>query len=233
MKVLTVYLRIYGACLQETFRGLGKNLWTLILPTGLLLLWAPLVSLLVSLVKGLAGFVLGFLVAALASCYLYFLSGVVARTKVSLQELGQSLKAYFWSSVNLLFVVWVIQLISGYILRGMTQGSVLETLLWLALVTLGNAAPEAMYQSGTYGGLATLQKSILFLQDNWIEWALPNLVWLGLLYVAGQIEFPIPGLSAVISGALFHVGMVYRGHLYGLLNASNHRQRMFRYRSGT
>ena len=35
---------------------------------------------------------------------------------------------------------------------------------------------------------------------------------------------------AIVGGPLFHVFMVFRGHLFKVLSSSSHRQRMFRYR---
>ncbi|HZH04706.1 MAG TPA: hypothetical protein VEY30_13050, partial [Myxococcaceae bacterium] len=108
--------------------------------------------------------------------------------------------------------------------------------LTLVAVVLLNAAPEVIYQRGTYGGLATIQESVSFLQANWLEWLLPNLVLGGALY-AVWAYMPLAGLVGLVAttalgGALLHVGMLFRGHLFGELVGSSHRQRMFRYRTG-
>jgi hypothetical protein len=234
MKVIFVYLRIYAQCLRETGRGLGKNAWTLLLPVGLRLVFEQLEALLVTAIGPLmGGFVIGLIMAAVASCYLYFLGGVVARSRVSLKEFSQSIRTYFWSVTNVMFVLWIASLISGTLLQSLPQGGLLKGLMWLAILLLCNATPEVIYIRGTYGGLLTLQRSLQFLQDNWIEWAFPNLVWLALLAATLYGPMPIPTwASGVLFGAVFHVGMVYRGHLFQALDGSNHRQRMFRYHGG-
>ena len=38
-------------------------------------------------------------------------------------------------------------------------------------------------------------------------------------------------VASLVGGALFHVIMVFRGHLFGELDGSTHRQRMFRHRN--
>jgi hypothetical protein len=230
--LIGVYLRIYAECLRETGRGLGKNVWTLLLPVGLKLAFDSLTALLTAAVGPLiGGFVIGLILAAVASCYLYFLGGVVARSKVSVKEFSQSIRTYFWSVTNVMFVLWIASLVSGALLQPLPQGGVLIALMWLFVLLICNATPEVIYIRGTYGGLATLQRSLQFLQDNWIEWAFPNLLWLALL--AATLYGNLPNwASAVLFGAVFHVGMVYRGHLFEKLDGSNHRQRMFRYRSG-
>jgi hypothetical protein len=163
---------------------------------------------------------------------------VVANARVSVQELGAALRTYFWSVMNVMFVFWIASLISGLLLQGSSQGGLLELLLWLLVIVLCNAAPEVIYIRGAVGGLAILQRSIQFLQENWIEWAIPNALLLLVLYLlqtqASYLTLSF-GLVArgLVFGALLHVGMVFRGHLFQVLDGSSHRQRMFRYRSGT
>ena len=233
MNVLVVYARLYGECLAKAVNGLKKNAWTLLLPAGLLVAWI--------LSAGLAaplGFVGGILrnlfMAALMSCYLYFLGEIVSHSRVSVAEIGRSIGAYFWSTVNLYFVIWVAQLLIGMALPGNRQGSLLMAgLTYIALILL-SAAPEAIYQRGTYGGLATVQKSISFLQQHWIEWLLPSAILLAALWWMPEFYgFGLIGMlvNAAVKGAIFHLGMVFRGHLFAALDGSTHRQRMFKYRS--
>ena len=112
--------------------------------------------------------------AAAASCYLYFLGEVVAKSRVKLDEFGRSVGAYFWSVANLFFVYWVASLLIELMAR--TAAAVFSQLLVLAAVILLNAAPEVIYQRGSRGGLETVQRSVRFLQANWIEWGIPNLL---------------------------------------------------------
>ena len=87
-----------------------------------------------------------------------------------------------------------------------------------------------IYEKGTYGGLATIQTSIEFIQHNWIEWYLPNVVIFGAIYaVIFQLRIPYAGL--LLAGVILHLGMIFRGNLFEALDGSSHRQRMFKYRN--
>jgi len=174
MNVLNVYLRIYSDAFRQALAGLRKNAWTMLLPMALLTANGLLTGLMLGL--GIVGQLLVWIVwAAAASCYLYFLGEVVGKSRVRLDEFGQSIKAYFWSVANLLFVFWVASLVVQYGVPASQQG-LATRLLTLAVLILLNAAPEVIYQRGTYGGLETIQRSIRFLQENWIEWGIPNLL---------------------------------------------------------
>src|SRR5262249_14201114 len=128
----------------------------------------------------LGSFVVWAVWAAAISCYLYFLGEVVARSQIKLDEFGRSFGAYFWSIANVMFVFWIASLVIGLVIPR-TSFDFNELLKYAALILL-NAAPEVIYQRGTRGGLETIQRSVKFLQDNWIEWGVPNLAFLAVYY---------------------------------------------------
>ena len=234
MKVLTVYLRIYADAFRQALAGIGKNAWTVLLPIGLLYA-NGLASGLVLGIPLLGQFLVWIVWAAAASCYLYFVGEVVAKSRVKLDEFGRSIRAYFWSVANLFFVLWVATLVIRFMIPPAQQG-VFSQLLLLAVAILLNAAPEVIYQRGSYGGLETAQRSIRFLQDNWIEWGIPNLLILAIWWYFPPHPLVTLGalgsiIEAVVEGALLHLVMVFRGHLFAALDGTSHRQRMYRYRS--
>lgn len=233
MNVLLVYARLYADCLRQALNGVKKNLWTLLLPTGLNLAWQYL-SVLVAPLGIIGGFLIGLLMAALASCYLYFVGEIVSHSVVSTSEFRRSFGAYFWSVLNLFFVIWIAEMLLGYVLGTTRNGSYVILGLKLVGLILLSAAPESIYLKGTYGGLATIQSSISFVQEHWIEWLLPSAL-LAALWIALPNVFPYGPtgviLSALTQGMLLHVGMLFRGHLFSALDRSTHRQRMFKYRS--
>ena len=238
MNVLTVYLRIYADAFRQALAGIRKNAWTLLLPIGLLIAGKFVLELLVRAVgAGMVGSIVGgLLLCAVVSCYLYFVSEIVAKSQVKLDEFGRSVGPYFWSVANLLFVYWIASILIGYMGGG--SSFAFDELLWWAAVILLNAAPEVIYQRGSNGGLETVQRSIKFLQANWIEWGIPNLLVVGAWYYLRHESFPltryVPSLVlSVLEGALVHVVMVFRGHLFAALDGSSHRQRMYRYRSSS
>ncbi|MGZ3480890.1 MAG: hypothetical protein ACXU81_11105 [Myxococcaceae bacterium] len=235
MKVLTVYLRIYADAFRQALTGIAKNAWTLLLPIALLEANGLATGLVIGALGRLGQFVVWAVWAAAASCYLYFLGEVVARSRVKLDEFGRSVGAYFWSVANLFFVYWVATLVIDLMVPG-AQKAVFSQLLFLAGVIVLNAAPEVMYQRGTRGGLETVQRSVRFLQANWIEWGIPNLLILAAWWFTPPA--PLLGLgtlgtvlTGVVEGALLHLVMVFRGHLFAALDGTSHRQRMYRWRS--
>lgn len=235
MSFVTVYLRIYADCLQKALGGISKNLWTLLLPMGLALALQLLTPLLATL--GLVGgILLGLAIDAAVSCYLYFTGEVVANARVGLKDFQKSIGAYFWSIMNLFFVFWLARLVVRLVAPGPTAHGILSLGLSLLIALILNAAPEIIYRKGSYGGIETITRCVRFIQENWIEWLVPNVLLMGamyLLWTAPPLLVPYEALvRAILLGALIHVLMVFRGHLFAVLDGSNHRQRMFRFRNG-
>jgi hypothetical protein len=182
------------------------------------------------------------ILSGLLSCYLYFLGEVVGGSRVSLRELGPSVGKYLWSVLAVLFVLWVAQFLLSMALPRTPNAALAFRFLSLVAFVLLNAVPEVLYLRGIYGGLATFERSFRFIQQNWLEWFIPNLpllalAWFGVDLVGLLFAFqpsldPISLMMAVAFGALFHTFMVFRGHLFEALDGSSHRQRMYRSRMG-
>ncbi|MHB8878384.1 MAG: hypothetical protein ACYC8T_32210 [Myxococcaceae bacterium] len=236
MKLLFVYLRLYRDSLASALDGIRRNPWTLLLPMGLAVaLW--LLSPLALALGALGGLALALAFDAVASCYLYFTGEVVALSRVSLKEFRKSIGAYFWSVMNLLFVIWIVNFVLGLLLAGSPQAGVVRAAEGLLILALLNPAPEVIYLRGTRNGMETIQRSVKFVQENWIEWFVPNLLVLGLAYLAATRVLPQLGAAAILAlaaaGALLHVFMVFRGHLFKALDGTSHRQRMYRQRTAS
>ena len=170
MKILVAYSRLYWECLRKAILGIRKNPWTLLLPIPLLPAFFLIGALLLPL-GFVGGILMVFVRAALISCYLYFTGEVVSQSRVRLSEFSRSIGTYLWSVVNLGFVLWIASFLLGMLFRTNARAYYLfEQLLTLASLILLNPAPEVIYLRGTYGGLATVQRSVAFVQQNWIEW---------------------------------------------------------------
>jgi hypothetical protein len=233
MNVVTVYSRLYAGCLKRALGAIRKSPWTLLLPMAV---WAAalVAQQFLSGLGFLSGVATALALSALSASYLYFLGELQSDARVSIRELGRSFGPYFWAVANLGFVVWVLDYLLGMALMRNPQAGVIFLIVYLAELVLLNAAPEIIYIRHTYGGLATVQHSIRFIHESWIEWFLPNIVlgagfYYGLTALAG-VGVPDP-VVGVVAGAVFHVAMVFRGHLFAELDTSSHRQRMFKYRS--
>jgi hypothetical protein len=200
-----------------------------------LVLVSPLLRPMGPLVGGL---LLNIALIFLTSCYLYFLGGVVAKQSVSLKDLKSAFLTYFWSVMNLGFVLWIASIGLGWAMKNNPNGAAFQGALMLAALVLLNVAPEVIYLKGSAGGIETIQRSVKFLQENWVEWFIPN----G-LFIAGVWYFTALGISpldaaspralilgsGIVGGIIGHVLMVFRGQLFQELDGSTHRQRMFRY----
>jgi len=239
MSVAAIYARLYLDCARRALASIAKSAWTLLLPMGLYLA-LHLAAILVAPLGIAAGLVLGAVFAALGSCYLYFLGELVGNAKVQLAEVGKSIGAYFWSVANVLFVYWIASILLHAVLSGSPQARGADAALYWGAVVLLNAAPEVIYRNHTSGGLATIQRAVQFLQGNWLEWAVPNVLLLGALWLVdtqgrelldSALGYAGWVVGSVIVGGLLHLVMVFRGHLFAALDGSSHRQRIFRYRT--
>jgi hypothetical protein len=234
MNIVAVYARIYTKSFTDALAAIGKNPWTLLLPMGIAVAWL-MVVLLVSSVLGsmVGGFLAGLAQSAALSIYCFFLGGLVANQKVGLDQLKTSIGAYFWSWISIFFVLWVAGLLLGPLFA--SNIGIARAYDFVLLAAL-NAVPEVIYQKGTRGGLETITRNFSFLQENPVEWLLPNAPLLAIVYAAqlfGVFALTPFGIGGVLLLAiLLHVAMVFRGFLFEALDGSTHRQRMFRFRNG-
>lgn len=233
MSVVTIYLRIYASCLKRAQQGILKSPWTLLLPIGFFA-----VSILASSLLGHLGFLGGMLTAlamdAIFASYLYVVSETVDNSKVRIEELSRSIGPFFWAVLNLMFVLWIGRMILGFALANNPHSGVIYAIAQFAAFVLMNATPEVIYQRHTHGGLQTIQRTIQFVHESWIEWFIPNLLFGAAFYYGTDflLNTGVPWFAvAIVGGALLHVVMVFRGHLFRELDGSSHRQRMFKHRS--
>jgi hypothetical protein len=106
MNLLMVYGRLYRECAERTVAGLRKNAWTLLLPVPLFWTWILLAGVSGFLGGMIGGILMALILDGLVSCYLYFAGEVVSMSRVRINELRRSIGAYFWSVVNLNFLLF-------------------------------------------------------------------------------------------------------------------------------
>jgi len=238
MSVLTIYVRIYLDCFRRAAASVAKSPWTLLLPM-VLLLALQAAGVLASPLGWGAGLVMGLVLAALGSCYLYFLSELVGNAKVKIDEFGRSVGTYFWAVANVLFVYFIASWLLAGMLASSPRGGAFQVALTLVALILFNAVPEVIYRGNSHGGLETMGRAVRFLQSNLLQWGVPNALLLAALWlVSRQAQYVMISLgylgvvaSSIFVGGLFHLVMVFRGHLFAALDGTSHRQRMFRYRT--
>lgn len=230
-------LRIYWKCLSRVPGDIAKSPWVLLLPMiyGVL---SAVAAMLVSPLGIVGGFLLGFVECGLIASFLFFLDEVVSRSPVRMGELIRSYQRYFWPVMNVLFVFWIGEIVLGLFVRTMANGGIIELGVMLVLAVLLNATPEVIYQRRVWGGMDVIMGSIAFIQENWIEWFIPNV----LIGVAAYFLFPMllallaaplgvlgTGVGGLVAGMLALPIMAFRGHLFQELDAGDARSRRFRY----
>ncbi|SDK77490.1 hypothetical protein [Natronincola ferrireducens] len=215
------------------FTGLFYSLASLILMMILPFFWI------------LSGLVSIIFMSALLSNYLYLINCIIKRNKFDLQDFKDGFIIYLRKVWGILFISYVASLIINTFLmpgfrRGFQPGALGIMINFLVLVLL-NALPEVIYQKH-YNPWESITYAVEFAKDNWIEWFIPNIVLIGVLYMltgnllTGMFSYimplrlilsPIGIIMFLIGQAWFSFMMIYRGYLFELLSTSNRRKRLF------
>jgi len=227
MRLLVAYSKLYKESLLAALAGTLKNPWTFLLPMVLLLAVVFLGVFLAPL--GIVGSILFMLAMdALLSAYLYFMCQIVEGNKTSLKEWKASLGRYFWAVLNYFFILWLGFLLLGLLFGKLPQWGAISLGAQILCLVAFNAVPETLYIRGTHGSLETVRQSFQFMQENWVVWLLPNVLFgLGAWQLIKWSPFHFYG-TAILLGVCLHLWMAFRGLLFVRLDKSTHRQRMHR-----
>ena len=230
--------------IRGTFKNLIKN-WPIIF-TGLFYSTATLIlALVLPFFWILAGLVLIVSTSALISNYLYLINCIIERGSFKLDDFKSGFTAYLSKIWGILFIGYVASIIINTLLmpgfrRGFNPMGLGVIINFLAFV-LFNALPETIYQKH-YNLWESIKYTVEFVRDNWIEWFIPNLILILLLYLftgkllLGIFNYHLPFRVSLspLSIILYIVGqiwlsfmMIYRGYLFEILSTSNRRKRLF------
>jgi hypothetical protein len=224
-------LKLYAESLRRIPKGLAKSPWVVVLP----MLYGVVANLIGGVVAPLGivgGIIMGLVWTALAASFLYLVAELVDGNGVRMEELPNSWRPYFWPVMNVGFIVWIASMLVGPLLGHVSPGVTLG--LFAVLFVLLNATPEVIYLRRSYGGMDILQGSFHFIQENWIEWFIPNILFgalyfFGLPYAHALLPRSLGPLyevvSGVIDGALLLPIFIFRGHLFRGLDGSSRRAR--------
>ena len=210
---------------------------------------------------GLAGgFILGFVEAACVSGYLYLLSVVVSGSRLAWGDVRDGFLALLWDVIGVVFFLWLASFgVEALIRMAGPHGEAVGAGWGLIVAIFLNPIPELIYQRRAPGRTVDrLVASARFVQDHWIEWFVPNLLFgvalLGLVFGAGayQARFLIIALPSLFSLegafqlapallgrgdalwvaplvlALCHYAMVFRGLLFQEIARGGWRARALR-----
>lgn len=248
---------LYGKVAAETGRRVVRS-WQalLVLPAYPVILYVGAV--LVAPTGMFGGILFSLLIAACWSSYLELISQAVsnARFRLVWSEFKRTFAVHFMNVISVMFVFWIIQLVSGPLTAG-PRGPALAAIIGFAIAVMFNAVPELLYQ-GNSRSFALLVDSARFVTEHPVVWLLPNVVLAGLaLWFAGGLQVTHPAqvliafgstfsspagvVSVLLGGPLWtwpllimvaHVAMIFRGVLFRELSSGggNARLRAFRAR---
>lgn len=188
----------------------------------------------------LSGIVVAIISSSFISNYLYLLFNIINYDRITFQDFKDGFTFFLWKIYGVFFIGYIASLLLS--LFGGTLGDI-TTLLYLGVLIALNALPETLYLK-TYSPWESILKALEFIQENWLNWLIPNMIFLILLYmITGNIltnifnthlsfnvfsVFSIKEIIRYILGQiLFSIMMMYRGNLYKILSTSTRRKRMF------
>lgn len=236
--------------LKRTFYLFKRN-WIIIF-TGLIYTLISIFSyyIIVTLSIGflsIIGGILQFLISsALISNYLYILYKVIEYEKVTLQDFKEGFKPFFRKVITIVIIgslsSYLFSLILEPILAGILGPVTLSIVINLLVFVLLNALPESIYQK-FYEPWETIVYSFNFIKDNWLEWFIPNLIFIGSIFLITRVlinnifitQFNFTFDLSLKSIIIYIVGqvilsfyMIYRGVLFNELSTSTRRKRLFK-----
>lgn len=188
----------------------------------------------------LSGIVVAIISSSFISNYLYLLYNVINHNRITMQDFKDGFTFFIWKIYGVLFISYIANLLLSLLIG--IVGPIIPLLYIGALIAL-NALPETLYLK-VYSPWESILSSLEFIQENWLNWLLPNMIFLGLLYIlTGNILtnifnthlsfnllniFSIKEIIVYVLGQIiFSLMMIYRGHLYKILSTSTRRKRMF------
>ena len=228
-------LQLYLSSLTKALRVSTRN-WVVIFTSWVYLAITLVAAWLVQPLGMIGGFVMAFVTGACLGSYLFLIENVVRTNRVTLADFKRSFGVYLWDVINVMFILWLINLAASIVARASGQPLAVIAIVGVAVFVLFNAVPELIYQSRT-GSVQLLAASVRFVQENWIEWFIPNILF-GLIYYASYAFIPVSQTSIV--GIVLELGrtfllfyfMVFRGYLFEGLNSGSRRTRAYRTRMG-
>lgn len=231
---------------KQTIKSLKKN-WPIIF-TGLIystiniVIYNLLGIFLIGPLYILSGIILAIISSALLSNYFYLLFNIINYDKITMQDFKDGFLYFLRKIYGILFIGYLGNLVLSLFTPILGQISViLYFALYVGILILINPLPETIYLK-SYGPGDSIIYSMEFIQENWINWLVPNFVLLGILYlttgnlIGGLLNShlffnfalnPIYILLYLIGQLIFSFMMIYRGHLYRILSTSTRRKRMF------
>jgi hypothetical protein len=202
----------------------------------------------------LGGILLALVMDAVISSFLVMIEAMMKQRKITLEQFKASFGVYFWDVMGVFFLLWIAQLL---ILQPVLNSGLIWVYwgLYLTILILFNPIPELIYhgRNRSSGSIELYRRAYDFIIANWIEWYIPNVIFIVVFYfiyfdnfllkwVMDFLMGPFGGfpmvlffftkaIVAVFGGTVLYFIMVYRGFLFNALSTTSRRSRLFQYRA--
>lgn len=238
MDTVRATLWIYALALRRSGHSLRKNWVISFAPWA----YATLLSALGALVASwgiVGGLLLGLGSQACFSSGLHLIKNVVDAGRADFNDFVKGFTVYLWELVTIAFILWIPMRLLATVLATVPNGSLLFSLIQVAVFILLNPVPELIYQTRS-SGLALISDSYHFIVENWLEWLLPNFVMtlagFFILQILAALTTGLPELIqlfivAVGAGLCLTYFMIFRGFLFAELHGTTRRSRAYRYKA--
>ncbi|MBS4535303.1 hypothetical protein GOQ29_06690 [Clostridium sp. D2Q-14] len=200
-------------------------------------------SLFVGVLRIIGGLIFALAMASLISNYLYLLQNIIRTEKFTLEDFKYGFTALLRKVYGVLIIGWIANLLYNMVLSPLlgSMGSMISIIIPLGIFILLNPLPESIYLK-FYDPWSTIVYAFEFIKENWLEWFVPNIVFIFILYFligdmqlnlfrisfAYSMNFSIYSILIYIIGQIvFSFVMIYRGVLFDKLSTSTRRKRIF------
>lgn len=189
-----------------------------------------------------SGILVAIVSSSLISNYLYLLFNVINYDRLNFQHFKDGFTYFLWKIYGVFFIGFMGNYLLSIVFRMIgTRALALNLIVNLTIMILLNPLPETLYIK-SYKAWDSILDSITFMQENWINWFIPNIIFYILIFlVTGNVLsgifntytsfstiFNIRGIGLYLLGqGIFSFMMIYRGHLYKMLSGSTRRKRMY------
>lgn len=199
------------------------------------------------LVAGMMGFFGGIIMilvqSAIISDYLSLINRIIHGHNVTTNDIRSGFKTYLSPVWSLLFLVYFINFALSLFLGPLNAatGGLLFLVINLAVYVMFSAMPEVIYQKHLDRGDMVIY-GVNFIKENAIQWLVPNLLLIGVVYgvytglfniMSSIFGFGMTGialnsvLAIIVTQGLVAFMMLYRGFLFDILSGSTMRKRLF------
>ena len=179
--LLRATVKIYLKSLQEAWAVCVRNPFVLLIHFSCLFCFTILLFIAMPFGRLFGGFILGFGACYLLAVYLSTINTAVEKERVNFKTAWSAGGELFSSVIGVLFVFFIIDLLLGAVLQD-PSSLWIKASIEMLMAVLFNPLPELLYQRSD-GTMSLFSESLEFINENFIEWFLPFVLFLALIFI--------------------------------------------------